>query len=135
MATRKRAASRINRIEVMDTTLRDGEQTPDVAYTPEEKLQLARVLLKEVGVDRIEIAQTRVSEGEREAARRIAAWAKRVRMLPRIEILGYCDGHLSVDWISEIGGRVLNLLVKGSERHCRQQLRQARRPTARPPTR
>ena len=43
-------------IAIMDTTLRDGEQTPDVAYTPEEKLQLARLLLEEVKVDRIEIA-------------------------------------------------------------------------------
>ncbi len=118
MATRTKR----RRVEVMDTTLRDGEQTPDVAYTPAEKLQLARFLLKEVGVDRIEIAQTRVSEGEREAARRIATWAKRARMLHRIEILGYCDGHKSVDWIVDIGGKVENLLLKGSELHCRAQL-------------
>ena len=59
------------RIEVMDTTLRDGEQTPDVAYTPGEKLQLARLLLEGVGVDRIEIAQTHVSQGERQAAARV----------------------------------------------------------------
>ena len=32
-------------IAVMDTTLRDGEQTPDIAYSAEEKLQLARILL------------------------------------------------------------------------------------------
>ncbi len=42
-----------NRIAVMDTTLRDGEQTPDVSYVPAEKLQLARLLLTEVRVDRI----------------------------------------------------------------------------------
>ena len=66
-----------NRIAVMDTTLRDGEQTPDISYFPAEKLQLARLLLTEVGVDRIEIASTRVSEGEREAARLIADWARR----------------------------------------------------------
>ena len=107
----------------MDTTLRDGEQTPDVAYTPAEKLQLARLLLADVGVDRIEIGQARVSAGELEAVRRIAAWARRERMLPRVEILGYCDGRLSVDWIATAGGKVLNLLTKGSERHCRLQLR------------
>jgi D-citramalate synthase len=111
-----------DRIAVMDTTLRDGEQTPDVSYTPAEKLQLARMLLEEVKVDRIEIASTRVSEGEREAALRIAAWAKRDGLLPRVEILGYCDGRSSVDWIASVGGSVMNLLVKGSERHCRQQL-------------
>jgi len=46
------------RIEVMDTTLRDGEQTPEIAYTPEEKLQLAKLLISEVQVDRIEVAGT-----------------------------------------------------------------------------
>jgi len=110
------------RVQIMDTTLRDGEQTPDVAYTPAEKLQLARLLLAELAVDRIEIASTRVSKGEREAARLITGWARGKRMLPRVEILGYCDGRASVDWVAAAGGRVMNLLVKGSERHCRGQL-------------
>lgn len=110
------------RIELMDTTLRDGEQTPEVSYTPAEKLQLARLLLLEVGVDRIEIASTRVSAGEREAARLITDWARRKRLLSRVEMLGYCDGRTSVDWIKENGGRVINLLTKGSETHCRVQL-------------
>jgi D-citramalate synthase len=111
------------RIEIMDTTLRDGEQTPDVSYTPAEKLQLARFLLAEVKVDRIEIASTRVSEGERKAAKLVAEWARKRRQLGRVEILGYCDGRPSVDWIVGTGGRVMNLLVKGSELHCREQLR------------
>ncbi|HKJ24494.1 MAG TPA: 2-isopropylmalate synthase, partial [Myxococcota bacterium] len=110
------------RIEVMDTTLRDGEQTPDIAYSPAEKLQLARMLLREVKVDRIEVAGTRVSEGERQAVRRITTWARKNRSLQRIEVLGYCDGKKSVDWITAAGGKVLNLLTKGSEIHCRQQL-------------
>ncbi len=109
--------------QIMDTTLRDGEQTPEIAYTPAEKLHLARMLLRDVCVDRIEIASTRVSEGERTAANRVTAWARRAHLLRQIEILGYCDGKTSVDWIIGVGGRVLNLLVKGSEKHCRQQLR------------
>jgi len=39
-------------------------------------------------------------------------------------MLGYSDGRKSVDWICEAGGKVLNLLTKGSERHCTQQLGQ-----------
>ena len=93
------------RIEVMDTTLRDGEQTPEIAYTPAEKLQIARMLLANVGVDRVEIAGTRVSEGEHEAARLITRWARGARMLRRVEMLGYCDGKASVDWITSAGGR------------------------------
>ncbi|MGH0037750.1 MAG: alpha-isopropylmalate synthase regulatory domain-containing protein [Myxococcota bacterium] len=107
----------------MDTTLRDGEQTPEVSYTPEEKLQLARLLLQECHVDRIEIASTRVSDGERQAARAVCKWARKEGLLPEVEMLGYCDGQASVDWIAGVGGKVMNLLVKGSESHCRGQLR------------
>jgi D-citramalate synthase len=117
-----RARREDRHVAIMDTTLRDGEQTPDVSYSPAEKLQLARLFLSDVRVDRIEIASTRVSEGEREAARLVTAWARKERLLPRVEILGYCDGKASVDWITGVGGGVLNLLVKGSEKHCRGQL-------------
>jgi D-citramalate synthase len=118
----KSAAGSPDHISIMDTTLRDGEQTPDVSYTPAEKLQLARLLLLDLEVDRIEIASTRVSEGEHEAARAITDWARRARVIQRVEMLGYCDGQASVDWIAGAGGKVLNLLTKGSERHCRGQL-------------
>ncbi len=110
-------------ISIMDTTLRDGEQTPDISYTPSEKLQLARMLLADANVDRIEIASTRVSEGEREAAKRITSWARKNDAILRVEMLGFCDGTKSVDWLTSAGGKVLNLLTKGSERHCLGQLR------------
>jgi D-citramalate synthase len=109
-------------VAVMDTTLRDGEQTPNVSYTPAEKLQLARMLLVEVEIDRIEIASTRVSSGELEAAQAITKWARKARLIHRIEMLGYSDGKKSVDWICGAGGKVMNLLTKGSERHCVEQL-------------
>ena len=48
----------------MDTTLRDGEQTPGVSFTPEEKLHLARTLLTRAKIDRLEIGSARVSAGE-----------------------------------------------------------------------
>jgi len=110
-------------IEVMDTTLRDGEQTPNVSYTPSEKLQLAQLLLREAKVDRIEVASARVSEGEAQAVRRITAWARRAGQADHVEILGYVDGQQSVDWISAHGASVMNLLTKGSREHCEQQLR------------
>lgn len=109
-------------IAVMDTTLRDGEQTPNVSYTPAEKLQLARMLLVDLEVDRIEIASTRVSMGELESATAITKWARKARLIQRVEMLGYSDGKKSVDWICGAGGKVINLLTKGSERHCLEQL-------------
>ena len=110
-------------IEIMDTTLRDGEQTPELAYTPAEKLQIARMLLGEVGVDRIEIASARVSKGEAESARRIVEWAAVKGKDDRVEILGFCDGGVSSSWVRKVRGRTINLLTKGSELHCRKQLR------------
>ena len=48
-------------IEIMDCTLRDGEQTNGVSFLPHEKLMVARALLSDVKVDRIEIASVRIS--------------------------------------------------------------------------
>ena len=109
-------------VEIMDSTLRDGEQTNGVSFLPHEKLVLARKLLSDVNVDRIEVASARVSEGEKEAVSMICRYAEKVGLLERVEVLGFVDGGQSVDWISECGGKVINLLAKGSLKHCTQQL-------------
>ena len=109
-------------IEIMDSTLRDGEQTSGVSFLPHEKLMMARMLLGDVNVDRIEIASARVSEGEKDAVRMICRYAASVGKLDRVEVLGFVDGHKSIDWIDECGCRVMNLLAKGSLKHCTQQL-------------
>ena len=109
-------------IEIMDCTLRDGEQTSGVSFLPHEKLQIARMLLKDVNVDRIEVASARVSEGEKDAVKMICRYAKQIGMLERVEVLGFVDGRLSIDWIDDCGGKVINLLAKGSLKHCMHQL-------------
>lgn len=106
----------------MDTTLRDGEQTSGVSFVPHEKLQIAKMLLREVRVDRVEVASARVSEGEKAAVSDICRWASRHDLLNRVEVLGFVDKHISIDWIKACGGRVINLLCKGSRRHCELQL-------------
>lgn len=111
------------RVTIMDTTLRDGEQTSGVSFVPHEKLMLARVLLQSVKVDRLEVASARVSEGEKDAVSSICHWAESVGMLDRIEVLGFVDGTTSLDWIHSAGCRCVNLLTKGSLRHCTEQLK------------
>ncbi|MBP5523754.1 MAG: 2-isopropylmalate synthase, partial [Bacteroidaceae bacterium] len=107
----------------MDTTLRDGEQTNGVSFVPHEKLLIARMLLQQLNVDRIEVASARVSEGEKEAVTMICRWAKQAGRLDSVEVLGFIDGTTSLDWINDTGCRVINLLCKGSEKHCRFQLK------------
>ena len=108
----------------MDTTLRDGEQTSGVSFSVSEKLTLAKLLLEELGVDRIEIASARVSEGEFEAVKRITEWAKSNNRLEQIEILTFVDKGISLDWMKQTGAQVQNLLTKGSLNHLTHQLKQ-----------
>ena len=110
-------------IEIMDTTLRDGEQTSGVSFAAHEKLSIAQVLLSDLGVNRVEIASARVSDGEFEAVKRVAAWAARSGNLDKLEVLGFVDGTVSLDWIESAGCRVVNLLCKGSYKHVTEQLR------------
>ncbi len=111
------------KIEIMDTTLRDGEQTSGVAFLPSEKLQIAKLLLEEMKVDRIEVASARVSEGELEGVKKITHWAKEKGYLDRVEVLGFVDTPKSVDWMIEAGAKILNLLTKGSLNHLVHQLK------------
>ncbi len=111
------------KITIMDTTLRDGEQTSGVAFTATEKLNIAKLLLEELNVDRIEVASARVSKGEFQGAKLIFDWAKEHGHLEKVEVLGFIDGDISLKWIADAGGKVDNLLMKGSLKHCQLQLR------------
>lgn len=111
------------KITIMDTTLRDGEQTSGVSFTGEEKLSMAKLLLEDLRVDRIEVASARVSEGEFDAVRKISAWAEKHKYLDRIEVLGFVDGEVSINWLCDAGCKVLNLLTKGSLNHVTHQLK------------
>ncbi|NDW19706.1 2-isopropylmalate synthase [Dysgonomonas sp. 216] len=110
-------------IEIMDTTLRDGEQTSGVSFSPQEKLSIANLLLSDLGVDRIEIASARVSDGEFAAVKKIADWAKIAGYTDKLEILGFIDNGASLKWIQDVGCNTINLLTKGSFKHVTEQLR------------
>lgn len=110
-------------IEIMDTTLRDGEQTSGVSFSSSEKLSIAQLLLTEVKVDRIEIASARVSDGEFEAVKKITKWAKSKGLLKKVEVLTFVDGEISIQWMMKAGAKVMNLLTKGSLNHLTHQLK------------
>ncbi len=111
------------RIEIMDTTLRDGEQMSGVSFSVSEKLTLAKLLLEELKVDRIEIASARVSEGELKAVKGVTNWAKKNNYLDSIEVLTFVDKGASINWMIEAGAQVQNLLTKGSLNHLTHQLK------------
>ncbi|CAN5222016.1 alpha-isopropylmalate synthase regulatory domain-containing protein [soil metagenome] len=107
----------------MATTLRDGEQTSGVSFSAIEKLTIAKLLLTELKVDRIEVASARVSEGEFDAVKKITRWAKANGLLNRVEVLTFVDGDVSVNWMIKAGAKVMNLLTKGSLNHLTHQLK------------
>ena len=111
------------KIEIMDTTLRDGEQTSGVSFSVSEKLTIAKLLLEELKVDRLEIASARVSEGELQAVKKITSWATDNNFLEQIEVLTFVDGGKSIDWMIDAGAKVQNLLTKGSLNHLTHQLK------------
>ena len=92
-----------NFVEILDSTLRDGEQTNGVSFLPHEKLMIARMLLRDLNVDRIEVGSARVSDGEKEAVSMICRYANQIDKLDRVEVLGFVDGQKSVDWIVDAG--------------------------------
>ncbi len=114
-----------NKIEILDATLREGEQTDGVSFSAQEKVLISSFLLRELAVDRIEVGSCRVSAGEFEGVKSICAEAEKYGCLDRVEVLGFVDGKVSVDWLRKAGAGVLNLLCKGSARHCSGQLKKS----------
>jgi len=113
----------IRKIEIMDTTLRDGEQTSSVSFSASEKLTIAKLLLEELKVDRIEVASARVSEGEFQAVKNITDWAAKNDYLDKVEVLTFVDKGVSIEWMVGAGAKVQNLLTKGSLNHLTHQLK------------
>ena len=115
----------VRNVEIMDTTLRDGEQTSGMSFSSSEKLTIAKLLLEELKVDRIEIASARVSDGEFTAVKNISNWANENNYLNSIEVLTFLDNGVSINWLNDSGARVQNLLTKGSLNHLKYQLKKS----------
>ncbi|MCC7554445.1 MAG: 2-isopropylmalate synthase [Methanobacteriaceae archaeon] len=108
------------KIKVLDTTLRDGEQTPGVSLTGNEKLRIASKL-DEIGVNFIEAGSAVTSAGEREAIKNISAQGFNARILsfsrPIFKDIDYCL-YCDVDDV--------NLVVPTSDLHINEKLKTTR---------
>lgn len=94
-------------VKFHDVTLRDGEQSPGVAFRADEKVQIAK-MLDELGVDRIEVALPAVSEDDKLATKGVVA------LRPNAKVFVLCRGMASdVELALECGvdGIILELPV------------------------
>ena len=96
-------------LRIYDDTLRDGEQMPGVAFSPEQKLELA-CLLSEIGVHVIDPAFPAVSESDRRALQLIVTAQRRGKIRADIEILAMCrsmkeDIDAVVDTVCAVGAK------------------------------
>lgn len=115
----------MKKIDIVDTTVRDGEQTKGVSFKCEEKLAIVKRLLSEVGVTRCEVSSAKVSPEEQHTLTSIMEWAAAEGYAERVEVLSFTDYNKSIDWLLPTGCRHINLLTKGSERHCSLQLKKS----------
>lgn len=105
---------------IFDTTLRDGEQTPGISLTPDEKLLIARKL-DELGVDVIEAGSAITSEGEREGIRNITSEGLSA------EICSFARAvQVDIDAALECDVDSVHLVVPTSDLHLKHKLRKSR---------
>jgi D-citramalate synthase len=108
------------KIRILDTTLRDGEQTPGVSLTPESKLRIAK-RLDELGVDIIEAGFAAVSEGEMDSVKLIAEAGLRA------EICSCSRGVKSdIEAVYKSGADSIHLVIPTSDLHIDWKLKKTR---------
>ncbi|MDD1756571.1 MAG: 2-isopropylmalate synthase, partial [Methanomassiliicoccales archaeon] len=105
------------RVEILDTTLRDGEQTPGIALSVEDKVKIAEAL-SDLGVDVIEAGFAITSAGEREAVKRVA----QLGLDSRICSLARCRKE-DVDAVIDCGLDYVHLFIATSDIHMKHKLK------------
>ena len=108
------------KIKVLDTTLRDGEQTPGVSLTPLEKLRIANKL-DEIGVDYIEAGSAITSEGERESIKEVTQQGFNAEILSFSRPL-----TIDIDYCLDCDVDGVNLVVPTSDLHISDKLKMTR---------
>ncbi|MFA4876588.1 MAG: 2-isopropylmalate synthase [Methanoregula sp.] len=110
----------VDNMRFLDTTLRDGEQTPGVSLNPDQKLEIAS-RLSEIGVDVIEAGSAAASEGERESIRRITGAGLKSEICTFVRAL-----HLDIDYAADCDVDSIHLVVPVSDLHIAKKMRKTR---------
>lgn len=108
------------KVEVLDTTLRDGEQTPGVSLTKNKKFRIASKL-DEIGINSIEAGSAVTSVGEREAIKEITSQGFKSEIVSFARTL-----KQDVDFCLECDVDAVNIVVPTSNLHLKYKLNKTR---------
>lgn len=107
-------------VRIYDTTLRDGEQTPGVTLTPQNKVKIA-IQLDKLGVDVIEAGFPIVSQGEMDAVKEIA------EQNLSCEISGLARAEKKdIDAVMKCGLKYVHTFIATSDIHLKYKLKKTR---------
>jgi D-citramalate synthase len=110
----------VNNLHFLDTTLRDGEQTPGVSLNPNQKLEIA-TKLADIGVDVIEVGSAAASPGEREAIKVISGAGLPAEICTYVRAL-----KQDIDFAADYGADSVHLVIPVSDLHIAKKMRKTR---------
>jgi len=108
------------KVRFLDTTLRDGEQTPGVSLAPAEKLEIA-CALSDIGIHVIEAGSAVASEGEREAIKLISEAGLSSECCTYVRALS-----LDIDYAADAGADSVHLVIPVSDLHIERKMQKTR---------
>jgi D-citramalate synthase len=114
----------VKNLRFLDTTLRDGEQTPGVSLNPDKKFEIANKLA-DVGIDVIEVGSAAASEGERDSIRLISEAGLSAEICTYVRAL-----HQDIDFAADYGADSVHLVVPVSDLHIVKKMRKTREQVA-----
>lgn len=114
------------RVRIFDTTLRDGEQTPGVSLTPEEKVEIA-VALNELGVDVIEAGFPITSAGEAKSVREIVKAISEISSVSTAEVCALARAERrDIDLAIDSGVNSVHVFIATSPLHREHKLKMSK---------